>query len=136
MVAPQKMTEPRFWSHHSQKDRFVIFGCGTPKMGKNFWVGTLRATGVKFQSKSEVVWVALCDQSLGMALCTLQSATPAHRIKWFRIEKFDQEREFRFGPLRQWSPCRIFYPFWAPHGRKLRISLFNCRATKTWVQSF
>ncbi len=31
--------------------------------------------------------------------------------------------------LRQWSPYRIFYQFWAPHGRKLRISLFDHRAT-------
>ncbi len=53
-----------------------------------------------------------------------------------------------FGPLRQWSrkfPSRIFYPFCAPQGQKLRIGLFgrrasngafDWRATKTWIRSF
>ncbi len=54
-----------------------------------------------------------------MALCTLQSATPAHRTRWVKIKNFDQERVFRFRPLRRWSPSRTFYPFWASHGRKL-----------------
>ncbi len=52
------------------------------------------------------------------------------------------------GPLRQWSrkfPSRIFYPFWAPHGQKLQIGLFDVvlpngtfdrHATKSWVQTF
>ncbi len=38
-----------------------------------------------------------------------------------------------FGPLRQWSRkflSRIFYPSWTPHAWKLRISLFDSRATK------
>ncbi len=38
-----------------------------------------------------------------------------------------------FGPLRQWSrkfSSGIFYLFWAPHGQKLRIGLFNRRETK------
>ncbi len=42
---------------------------------------------------------------------SLQSATPAHRTRWFKIDNFDQEKVFRFGPLRQWPPSRIFYPF-------------------------
>ncbi len=38
-----------------------------------------------------------------------------------------------FGPLRHSSrkfPSRIFYPFWAPRTRKLRIGLFDRRGTK------
>ncbi len=49
----------------------------------------------------------------------MQSATPALRI--------------RFGTLCQWCVKflpRIFYPFWAPHIRKLRIGPFDRRATK------
>ncbi len=49
----------------------------------------------------------------------LQSATPAFRI--------------RFRTLRQWCVKflpRMFYLFWVPHSRKLRIVLFDCRATK------
>ncbi len=49
----------------------------------------------------------------------LQRATPALRI--------------RFGTLRLWCVkflARIFYSFWAPHSRKLRIGLFDRRATK------
>ncbi len=30
----------------------------------------------------------------------------------------------------QWSPSKIFYPFWSPYGQKLRIGLFDRRATK------
>ncbi len=41
------------WSHGGQKDRFVIFGRGAPKTGKKSW-GTLRTTGVKFWSESEM----------------------------------------------------------------------------------
>ncbi len=50
---------------------------------------------------------------------TLQSAIPALPV--------------RFGTLRQWcvnSLARIFYPFWSPRNRKLRIGLFDRRATK------
>ncbi len=36
------------------KDRFIIFGCGTPKMGKKSWEETLHTTGVKFRGESEV----------------------------------------------------------------------------------
>ncbi len=39
----------------------------------------------------------------------------------------------RFGTLRQWCVNflpRIFYPFWSPHGQKLRIGLFDHCATK------
>ncbi len=64
-----------------------------------------------------------------MALCN-QSAGMAHHTRWIKIENFDQKRVFRFRPLRQWSPCRIFYLFWAPNGRKLLIGLFDRRATK------
>ncbi len=64
-----------------------------------------------------------------MALRTLQSAIPAHHTRWVKIENSDHERIFRFGPLRQWSLSRIFYSFWAPHGRKLRIGLFDRHMT-------
>ncbi len=39
----------------------------------------------------------------------------------------------RFGTLCRWCVKflpRIFYPFWEPHRRKLRIGLFDRRATK------
>ncbi len=49
-----------------------------------------------------------------MALCTLQSATPAHRTRWVKIENFDHERVFRFRPLLQWSISRIFTHFGRP----------------------
>ncbi len=52
--------------------------------------------------------VALCNKSAGRALYTLQSATPAHRTSWVKIENFDQERVFRIGSLRQWSASSIF----------------------------
>ncbi len=54
-----------------------------------------------------------------VVLCTVQSATSTLRI--------------RFRTLRQWCVKflpRIFYPFWARHSRKLRIGLFDRRATK------
>ncbi len=63
----------------------------------------------------------------------VQNATPARRTRCFKIENFDQERVFCFGPLRQWShkfPSRIFYPLWAPHSHKLRIGLFDHHAPK------
>ncbi len=45
-------------------------------------------------------------------------------------------RVLRTGTWRQWSRKflpRFFYPFWAPHDRKLRFSLFDQGATK-WVK--
>ncbi len=65
-----------------------------------------------------------------MALCTLQSATTEHRTRWVKIENFDQERVFRFGQLWRYSAPKIFYPFWAYNAWKLRIGLFDHRATK------
>ncbi len=69
-----------------------------------------------------------------MALCRVQSAIPA-----FWLQSATLALRIRFGTLRQWSrkfPSRIFYPFWAPYCRKLRIGLFDRRATKTLVRSF
>ncbi len=43
-----KRIEPMFWSHAGQKDWFVIFGRGAPKMSKKSWRET---TGVKVRSK-------------------------------------------------------------------------------------
>ncbi len=74
-------------------------------------------------------------RSARVALCN-QSSEMAHRTRWVIIENFDQERVFHFEPLRQWSPSKIFYPFWAPQGGKLRVGLFDRLATKTWIQSF
>ncbi len=120
MVAPIK-AEPRFWSHAGQKDRFVIFGRGAPKTGKHFWGETLRNTGVKFRSENEVpVWHSATK---------VQSAIPAHRTRWVKMENFDLEGVFPFATLCQWSPSRIFYPFWTTYGRKLRIGLFDRLAT-------
>ncbi len=42
------------WSHDGQKDRFVIFGRGAPKMGKKFWRETFGTIGVNIRSESEV----------------------------------------------------------------------------------
>ncbi len=39
-----KRTEPRFWSHDCQKDRFIIFGRRAPRMGNKSWRETI---GVK-----------------------------------------------------------------------------------------
>ncbi len=53
--------------------------------------------------------------------------------RWVKIENFDQERVFRFRTLCQWCVKflpRIFYPYWAPHGQKLRIGRFDSGATK------
>ncbi len=47
------MTEHTIWSHDGQKDRFIIFGCGAPTMGKKYWGEPLRTTGVKFRSESD-----------------------------------------------------------------------------------
>ncbi len=89
--------------------------------------------------------VALSYQSAGMALCTVQSAPSAHCNRWVKIENFDQERVFRFGPLRQWSPSRTFYPFWAPTAENYESvfltgvgpnGAFDWRATKTCIRSF
>ncbi len=35
-----------------------------------------------------------------------------------------------FGPLHQWSPSMIYYPFWPTHSRKFRFCLFDQGATK------
>ncbi len=57
LVAPLvKRTEPWFWSHagqkhhmveRRQKDRFVIFGRGAPKISKKSWRETFGTIGVK-----------------------------------------------------------------------------------------
>ncbi len=127
-----------FWSHAGQKHQLVArwskrsirnFRPWGAKqwdkiLGRNFtdhWC--------KFPKRVQSAGVALCNQSAGMALYTLQSATAAYRTRLVKIENFDQEKVFLFGPLLQCSPFGIFYAFWAPHGRKLRISLFEYRAT-------
>ncbi len=69
-----------------------------------------------------------------MAFCRVQSAIPA---LW--LPSAIPALWIRFGTLHQCCInflSRIFYPFWAPHSRKLRIGLFHHCATKTWVWSF
>ncbi len=127
-----KRTESRFWSHVGQKDRFVIFGLGAPKMGKKSWRETI---GVKVRNKilspgQNFLFTPIWYDVLGWVQSAipavwLQSATPALWI--------------RFGTLCQWCvKCltRIFYPFWVPHSRKLRFGLFDRRATRTWDRSW
>ncbi len=61
---------------------------------------------------------------------TLQSAIPA---LWLQSATPASALRIRFGTLHQWCVkflSRIFYLFWAPHCRKLRIGLFDLLATK------
>ncbi len=62
------------WSHVGQKDRLVIFGRGAPKMGKKSWGETLRTTGVKLRSESEMPgWHSATKvQGWHSALCKVQ----------------------------------------------------------------
>ncbi len=48
------LVKSTIWSHDGQKDRFEISGCGAPKRCKKSREETLRTTGVKFRSGSEV----------------------------------------------------------------------------------
>ncbi len=138
-----KRTGPRFSTHahqkhhlvaHRSKSRFVIFARRAPKMSEKSWRETI---GVKVRSEilpagqNFLFWPIWCDvpcwHRVQSAIPTLwlQSATPELRI--------------RFGTLRQWCVkflTRIFYSFWTPHSRKLRIGLFDHRATKIFVRSF
>ncbi len=134
MVAPGK-AKPGFWSHSSQKDRFVIFCYGALKTGKKSWGETSGTTSVKFRSENEIPRWHSATKVHGWHF-VVQSASPAHRTRWVKMENFDLGRVFRFGLLRRWSPSKIFYPFWAAHGQKLRIGLFDCCATISLPRSF
>ncbi len=47
-----KRTEPKFWSHNGQKDQFVIFGHGAPKMDKKSRREIFGTIGVNVRSLS------------------------------------------------------------------------------------
>ncbi len=53
-------------------------------------------------------------RSAGIARCTLQSATLAHRTRWVKIENFDQERVFRFDLCVNGLPPGFFTHFGRP----------------------
>ncbi len=85
--------------------------------------------------KLHAPWV----QSPGVALDTLQSATPVRRTREVKFEHFYLERIFCFRTWHQWCVkflSRIFYPFWPPYIRKFRFGTFDWFATKNGVQCF
>ncbi len=92
-----------------------------------FRFGTLRQCCVKFLPRNfYLFWRSHCRK---FRFGRFDSGA----TRWVKFENFNLERVFRFGTLRQWSrkfPFRIFYPFWSPHGQKLRIGLFDRRAIK------
>ncbi len=88
--------------------------------------------------------MALCKKNAGMALFTLQSATPAHHTRWVKIENFDQEYFAsdlyanhllpgfftHFGRPTAGNYESVFLTVVRPTGA------FDLRATKTWVRFF
>ncbi len=89
-----------------QKDRTEIFGQGSAKIRKYPWKETFGTSPFMFRSEIQI-----------------------------SAEIFALEREFRSGTWRQWSRkyhLWKFHPFWPPCGRKLRIGLFDRRASKWW----
>ncbi len=124
MVAPQKDRNQVLVARRS-KYRFVIFDRGAPKMGKKSRRETI---GVKVRSESKFSILTHLVRCARVA--TLQSAQCHRATSVFRI---------RCGTLRHWCIKflpRIFYPFWSPHNRKLRIGLFDRRATKIYDRTF
>ncbi len=73
-----------------------------------------QTTGVKFRSESEVTGWYSATQGAGMDSCTLQNATPAHRISWVKIENFDQERYFASVLYANGLPLEFFTDFGRP----------------------
>ncbi len=87
---------------------FTYFGCPTAENYKSVFLTVMRPNGA-FDQCATKGWVRF-----------FWGATMG------QIFKILTRRDF--GPLHQWSrkfPSGIFYPFWAPHGQKLRISLFD-----------
>ncbi len=58
-------------------------------------------------------------------------------LSWVIFSKFwPGETSDLYANGSECFPPRFFYPFLAPHGRKLRIGLFDRRVTKIYVRSF
>ncbi len=92
---------------------FTHFGRPTPENYKSVFLTGVWPNGA-FECRAIKTWV--------------QSFWGATMRQIFKILTW---RDFR--PLCQWSrkfPYRIFYPFWAPHGQKLQIGLFDWCLTK------
>ncbi len=52
------LAKSTIWSHNDQKDRFVIFSRGAPKMGKKCWRETFGSIGVKVWRLSRLkLWI-------------------------------------------------------------------------------
>ncbi len=56
--------------------------------------------------------------------------------EYSEFHNFDLERFRTFRPMVPKVSLLDFYPFCAPHGRKLRVGLFDRFATKIWIRSF
>ncbi len=99
------------WSHDGQKDRFVIFGRGAPKMGEKSWRETI---GVKVRSE-------ILSPGQNFPFRPIWYDVPA----WWPSECPAPSLHFCFTvPLRHfWFVSefypRIFYPFWAPQQPKI-----------------
>ncbi len=89
-------------SHDGQKDRFVIFGYGAPKVGKKSWLETLRTTGLKFRSESEAPgWhSAIKVHGWHSALCRVPPCT------WYRMVlcRVPSCTSYRMGQNRKFWP--------------------------------
>ncbi len=133
------------WSHDGQKDRFVIFGCGAPKMGKKSWRET---NSVKVRSEifspgqNFLFWPFWYDvpvwhlQSAECHLCTLivechpgtldslWNFTPVVR------KVFHQDFLPILGTLQPKITNRSFWPSCD------QMVLFDRLVIKTWVRSF
>ncbi len=96
-----------FWPPYGRKFQF---GTCDPKTGKKSWRETLRTIGAEFRRAG------------GVALCRVQSATPAFWTRRVKFENFDLEKVFSFGTLHQWWRkflSRNFYSFWPPYGQRI-----------------
>ncbi len=102
------------WSHDGQKDPFVIFGHGAPKMGKKSWRETI---GIKVRSE-----ILSPGQNLSSVLLKCDHGS--------HFQNYDLERLRTFTPMVPKVFLQDFYAFWASHCRKLQIGLFNQRAIK------
>ncbi len=83
-------------------------------MGKKSWGETLRTTGVKFQSESEVQRWHSANQNARMALCTLQSATLAHRTDGSKYKILTRREYFALNLYANGLRLRFFTHFGRP----------------------
>ncbi len=122
-------TKYNFWSHASQKDRIIIFGCGAPKIGKNSWKKTFgpqaSGSGVKcpFQVKNLKIWPVL---DALWAKILIRSFGPwcdqVGPIQEFWAEESISLRSFT--PVVHKVLHSVFYPFWNAPRTKILIRLF------------